>query len=73
MSMNPEHGKTGPFEVIPHSNYTVTANLRWGQQCCVAIKSQSGHLQRKNEAHISELNRLENEYVLLTFLLPDIA
>lgn len=54
MSINPEHGKTGSFLVIPHSNYAVIANLCRGQQCCVTIKSQSRHLQRKNEAHTSK-------------------
>lgn len=69
MSMNPEHRQTGSSVVVPHSNYTVIADLCRGQQCCVAIKSQSRHLQRKHEAHVSKLNRLENKLTLLTFLL----
>lgn len=66
MRMNPEHRQTGPSMVVPHSNYTVIANLCWGQQCRVAIKSQSRHLQRKHEAHISKLNRLVRLNRLLT-------
>lgn len=73
MSMNPKHGQTVSFVVVPYSNYTVVASLCWGQQCCVAIKSQSRHLQRKHmggcsKNYISVKNTLQYSLLNTTAL-----
>ncbi len=56
--------------VVPYSNNTVVASLCWGQQCCVAIESQSRYLQRKCmdeccKNYISGMNTPENSLSLL--------
>lgn len=70
MSMSPKHGETVSFVVVPYSNYTVIASLCWGQQCCVAIKSQWRYLWRKHmdrscKDSISVLSTLEKKSLSL--------
>jgi len=62
MSMNPKHGHTVPFVVVPHSNDAVLASLSRGQQCCVAIESQCRNLEdtQTEDAKCFVLNAEEN-------------